>query len=139
MDEARSEPICMAEEGVWYHGSPLPLETLRAGSTVTPIPELARAFAHKPSRVGISIREADGERTVTIEHNGRQEGFLYRVGVADPSADLRQHPTSRLAPGEEMLATRDLPLEPLGALPLDRDYGERLLPEGGTLVLRTAG
>ena len=39
----------------------------------------------------------------------------------DPARDLTQHPTSLFAPGEEMLATRDLPLEFICELPMDRE------------------
>ena len=35
----------------WYHGSPLQLKRLRAGSTITQDRDLARVFSHKPSLV----------------------------------------------------------------------------------------
>jgi hypothetical protein len=105
----------------WYHGSPKAIDELRAGSTVTPIPQLARAFAHRPGRLDINIRENDEthRRTVTIEHDGKSAGFLYEVAVADPARDLRPHPESTLAPGEEMLTTRPLPLRMLESLRAD--------------------
>jgi len=75
----------------WYHGSPVRLDTLAAGST-------------------------DWWRVV-IEHDGRQDGFLYEVEVADPEADLRPHPESTMAPGDEMLTTRELMVRLMEELP----------------------
>ncbi len=116
--ERTAPPIRLSPSPRWYHGSPHELQSLRAGSTVTPILELAEAFAHRPDRVNINIRENDQEpsRTIIIEHNGRQAGFVYEVHVDDPSADLRPHPESTMAPGEEMIGTRDLPLSLLTAV-----------------------
>jgi len=57
-------PLVLGPHTTWYHGSPLKLETLAEGSTVTPAIELAKAFSHKPSRVGINVRESDTERAV---------------------------------------------------------------------------
>ena len=56
----------------WYHGTPLQLETLRSGSTITQDRHLAEVFSHKPSIVSV---QDDG----TIRHNGTQPGLLYRV------------------------------------------------------------
>lgn len=102
--EHSAPPMQVAPPARWYHGSSRALDTLREGSAVTPILELARAFAHRPSRVDINIREEDmaPSRSVVIEHDGTQGGFLYEVTVADPAADLRPHPESTMAPGEEM-------------------------------------
>jgi hypothetical protein len=85
----------------WYHGSPLTLSVLRAGSTVTQDRGLARVFSHRPTIVCI---EDDGR----IRHSGQQPGILYRlVGpLADP--DLVPHPNSTMADGLEWLTTRDL-------------------------------
>jgi SAM-dependent methyltransferase len=117
----------------WYHGSPKALDVLAAGSTVTPIPELARAFAHRPGRVDIKIHERGEEeirRTVEIEHNGQREGFLYEVEVTDEATDLRPHPESTMSPGEEMLTTRDLPLRCLAVIPADESVRQEF--EDGT-------
>ncbi len=115
-----AEPLVTQRSHVeWFHGSPQRLEVLRAGSTVTPVVELARAFSHKPTLLAFDVAERDDQRTATIEHNGTAHGHLHRVVVADPAADLRQHPTSAFAPGEEMLTTRDLPLEFLAEVPVE--------------------
>lgn len=106
----------------WFHGSPKRLTLLKAGSTVTPIPALARAFSHKPSELKIELRETDGRQRVRITHNGTQAGHLHRVVVEDPAADLRQHPGSTAALGEEMLTTRDLRVEWLQEVPLATTY-----------------
>ena len=122
----RSPPLIEGTHTDWYHGSPLRLRVVSAGSTVTPVIELAKAFAHKPTQVSIEVRENDEkghvELSVTIEHNGQRDAYLYKVLVAKPERDLHQHPGSRLACGEEMLATRDLSLEFIEELPLSRIY-----------------
>ncbi len=111
-------PMMLEPHTVWFHGSPFRLAILRAGSTVTPVMDLARAFAHKPANVSMTIRERDGERTVIIDHDGKLDGYLYKVLVEDPREDMQQHPGSGLALGEEMLTTRDLPVEFIEELPL---------------------
>jgi hypothetical protein len=97
-----SEPV-----RVWYHGSPYRLAVLRAGSTVTPDPQLARVFSHKPTLVSI---EDDG----TIRHDGSAPGYLYRVAEVVTGADLCPHPCSTMGKGMEWLTTRDLALELVG-------------------------
>jgi len=63
----------MAElPAVWFHGSPAELTELRVESAVTPERALAEAFSHKPTLVST---DAAG----TIRHNGRADGYLYRV------------------------------------------------------------
>jgi len=116
-----TEPILYRPPREWFHGSPLRLEFVQEGSTVTPIIELARVFAHKPARVELNTEEHGITRTTTITHNGQFDGYLYRVLVENPEADLRQHPTSAFAPGEEMLVTRDIALEFLGELPMSAE------------------
>lgn len=88
----------------WYHGSPLKLETLRQGSTVTQWRELAEAFSHKPQLLCID----DGGN---ILHSGTQPGYLYvideeiQIGV-----DVFQHPRSSMEKGLEFLTARPLRL-----------------------------
>ena len=103
----------------WYHGSPRRLDRLAAGSTVTPVMELASAFSHKPRRLEFEIAEGDNRRRAEIRHDGTQPGYLFEVVVEDPEADLRQHPGSRLASGEELLTTRELALRFLRELPVE--------------------
>jgi GNAT superfamily N-acetyltransferase len=112
-------PMRLAPTGRWYHGSSIRLDVLKAGSTVTPVPELARAFAHRPSRVEIRVHENDetNTRRLEIEGNGRRGGYLYEVEVADPQVDLEPLPGSTMAPGDEMLTTRDLPVRLIEELP----------------------
>jgi hypothetical protein len=94
----------------WFHGSPLRLEVLLSGSTITPFLDLARVFSHKPSVV--SLDEQGPE--LRIRHNGVRPGFLYRVlGV---SADaVYPHPRSSMPAGFEWLTREDLRLELVGA------------------------
>lgn len=116
-DEERAPTIRVRVSHRWFHGSPLRLEHVAAGSTVTPVIELAKAFSHKPSRLETRVEERDGRRIATVTQNGTRDGFLYEVIVTDPAADLRHHPTSRMALGEEMLVTRDLPLRYVEQVP----------------------
>ncbi|MCU0521645.1 MAG: beta-galactosidase trimerization domain-containing protein [Anaerolineae bacterium] len=98
----------------WYHGSPLMLEVLRAGSTITHVRDLARVFSHKPPLVSIS----DNGK---IQHNGTQPGYLYEV--ADPVAadDVYPHPRTTMRPGDEWLTNRDLKLRLVEATELRPD------------------
>jgi len=118
-EEELAAPMLLGPHTAWYHRSPQRLQTLLKGSTVTPVVELARAFSHKPASVNINIRENESGRTVTIEHDGKKHGYLYKALVDDPGKGLTPHPESSCAPGEEMLTTRDLPLRFIEEVPLD--------------------
>ena len=117
-EKEQAPPITLKPHSEWYHGSPERLQILATGSTITPVVELARAFAHKPTNVNVQIRENESGRTVTIDHDGQLDGYLYRVVVNDPAKNLRPHPESMSAPGEEVLTTRELPVEFLEELPI---------------------
>ena len=123
-EDEHAPPLFVGEHKNWYHGSPLRLDVLQSGSTVTPIPSYAKAMAHKPTRLDVDMRvnTETGERRVVFSQNGHRDGFFYRVLVEAPSRDLRQHPGSKGAPGEEVLTTRDLPLEFLEELPVRAQY-----------------
>jgi hypothetical protein len=82
--------------------------------------ELAMAFSHNPGSVSIETWTTGTGRKYRIKHNGTQDGYLYRVMVDQPNSDLEQHPDSTLASGEEMLTTRELELELLRDLPIER-------------------
>lgn len=85
----------------WYHGSPLVLEVLQVGSTITQWRDLARVFSHKPPVVSISDI---GE----IQHNGKQQGFLYEIAEPVAPADVDAHPRTTMRPGDEWLTRREL-------------------------------
>lgn len=90
----------------YYHGSPLKLKVVRAGSTITQDKDLARVFSHKPSMVSQGDSET-GQRT--IRHTGTTPGYLYQVeGIT--ADDIYPHPTTTMAPGQEWLTRRDLTL-----------------------------
>ena len=93
-------PRCQEE---WYHGSPLRIDILLSGSTITRQRHLAEVFAVKPTLVCI---EDDG----SLRHNGHQSGWLYRLAAPLNPADLVPHPRSSMPPGFEWLTTRPLPL-----------------------------
>lgn len=114
----------------WFHGNPERIETLPVGATVTPIAALARAFAHKPGKVEFNVAFGeDGAQTVTIRHTGARPGFLYRVQVADPVAQLEPRPKSPMAEGEEMLARVELALELIEELPPQPSYSYTERPD----------
>jgi hypothetical protein len=85
----------------WYHGSPLILEELLVGSTITQDKELARIFSHKPT---IVAKDEAGQ----VFHNGKLNGHLYIVDEPITSEDVYPHPNSTMGPGEEWLITRQL-------------------------------
>ncbi len=89
--------------GPWYHGSPLPLQALRQGSTITQDRELARVFSHKPGLVSL---DDDG----AILHDGVLPGYLYEIAETVLPQDLTAHPFSSMDFGKEWLTNRELPL-----------------------------
>ena len=113
----------MSEEqgwGTWYHGSPLVLNTLREGSTVTRIRALAEAFSHKPAILSISD---DGR----IRHTGEQPGYLYRVAEEVGHDAVRPIAGSTMPAGYEWHTTRPLRLDLIGTVPIGPE--EILTPE----------
>lgn len=107
----------------WYHGSPLRLHVLLAGSTITQDIVLARAFSHKPRLVSI-----DDETTpMRIRHNGTLPGLLYTIAEPVSAADVYPHPNSTMPPGLEWLTRRPLHLALVGAV--DIEPGELLSQE----------
>lgn len=96
---------------IWFHGTPLALEVLAEGSTVTRWRALAEAFSHKPAVLCI---EDDG----SILHNGSLSGHLYRIAEAvEIGRDLYRHPRTTMDEGLEFLTTRPLRLEYLCDVP----------------------
>ena len=95
----------------WYHGSPLRLTSLRAGSTITQDRELARVFSHKPPLVVQDIDDAGNRR---IKHAGRQPGLLYRIAEELQPGDVYPHPQTTMAPGQEWVTTRELRVQLIG-------------------------
>lgn len=91
----------------WYHGSPLKLDRLRAGSTMTQWRDLARVFSHRPAVVSIS----DDRH---IQHNGTLPGYLYEIAEPVGPEDVRPHPHTTMEPGDEWLTSRDLSLRLMG-------------------------
>jgi hypothetical protein len=87
----------------WYHGSPLKLDVLRAGSTMTQWRDLARVFSHKPAVVSIADDRA-------LQHNGTQQGYLYEIAEPVGVEDVSPHPRTTMEPGDEWITSRDLRL-----------------------------
>ena len=85
IDDGKGKPIDEPESQIWYHGSPLLIEILATGSSITRNRELAIAFSHKPSQLGVAD---DG----TIDHDGKQNGYLYEVAEPVSLEDIYVHP-----------------------------------------------
>ena len=97
-------PIDMSKP--WFHGSPLELDVLREGSTITQWKELAEAFAKKPKL--LSYRKINGK----IFHTGFKKGYLYVID--EPlliDIDIYQHPKSSMDKGVEFLTKRPIKLK----------------------------
>ena len=110
----------MTESETWYHGSPLQLTILRAGSTITRDRDVARVFSHKPPQVSLSD---DG----TIQHTGTTPGYLYRIAEPVAPGDVTPHPRTTMPPGLEWLTRRDLRLALIGPTEVRKE--ERLTEE----------
>ena len=91
----------------WYHGSPLELTSIRAGSTITQDRDLARVFSHKPPIVSL---DDDG----SLRHTGTTSGYLYRVAEPVGAEDVYPHPHSSMPPGAEWLTRRALRVALIG-------------------------
>jgi hypothetical protein len=104
----------------WYHGSPLVLELLREGSTITQDEELARAFSHKPAVLALEddtqLLQAGARR---IRHNGTLPGLLYIIDEPVSAGDVYPHPQTSMTPGLEWLTRRSLRLRLLGPVPVN--------------------
>lgn len=100
------------DDGAWFHGSPLELDTLAAGSTVTRCRAVAEAFSHQPTMVSIE----DSARPVRVSHNGGLAGYLYVVDEPVSEGDLHPHPRSS-SPGCEWITDRPLRLRLIAVLP----------------------
>ena len=94
----------------WYHGSPLQLDELLEGSTITQRMDLARIFSHKPAIVSI---DDDGPEW-RLRHNGVLPGYLYRIAEPVTPDDVYPHPHTSMPPGAEWLIRRPLRVELIG-------------------------
>jgi len=91
------------EEETWFHGSPLDLETLRKGSSITRIEKLAQAFSSEPGIVSVSDNDE-------IRHNGKSKGRVYKVSDKVTSDDIYEHPGSSIK-GWEWITKKEFKLE----------------------------
>ena len=98
------------DQGKWFHGSPLILETLDVGSTITPDRDLARVFSHKPSMVS---QEFEGLRRV-LKHTGQLTGYLYQIDEKVRLDEIEPHPHTTMGYGQEWLTRRAFKLRLLG-------------------------
>ncbi len=99
----------------WYHGSPAKLKVLKAGSSITPFIEIAKAYSHKPEHLELSVIENTEKELIHVEvkHDGDRPGFIYQVMITD-KRKLRK-PDENLGPlGEEMVTTQETTLRLMG-------------------------
>ena len=95
-------------DGVWYHGSNVRFDILREGSTITQWRELAEAFSHKPTMLGI---EDEG----SIWHNGKEKGWLYVIDEpVEIDGDVYPHPRTTMEENAEWLTKRPLKVRLIG-------------------------
>lgn len=113
----------------WYHGSPLELETLLTGSTITQDRGLARIFSHKPTVVCWFIQGDVQQR----KHSGKQPGYLYQIAEEIGAEDVYPHPNSSMEPGLEWLTKREIKLALIGPT---RIQEEETLTEEETAKLK---
>jgi len=100
----------------WYHGSPLVLNELAVGSTITTWKELAIAFSHKPAT--LEYNEVGG----SIKHNGSASGFLYIIDEPiTEGTDIYRHPNTSMDDGVEWLTKRPLKLKLIGTVCAGQD------------------
>ena len=96
----------------WYHGSPLKLEVLKSGGSVTRNRDIACAFSHRPTCVEMCD---DG----VIRHNGTENGYLYVVDEpVVPDADIQPHSACLDDDPWEWVTTRELKLRLVESLPV---------------------
>ncbi len=106
--------MSMKKQQVWFHGSPLQLEVLQKGSTITQIEKLAQVFSCKPRIVSVSD---DGE----IRHDGKSAGRVYRVTDRVHPDDIYEHPRSSMNEGWEYITKKEFKLRFLYEVSPDPD------------------
>lgn len=92
---------------IYYHGSPVVMELLTKGSSITRNKTLAEAFSHKPSKLEVT---SDGQ----IHHNGLLKGYLYQVDECFSPEEIYIHEACQEEDPWEWVTTRDLKLKLIG-------------------------
>lgn len=93
------------DEGIYYHGSPYKIDTLKEGFDFTPFKELAISFGSKPSHISIN----DGK----VSHDGiKYPVYLYQIDeTVEINKDFINHPNSAFDEGMEFRSKRNLKLK----------------------------
>ena len=115
------------KQATWFHGSPLELEALRKGSSITQMEKLAQAFSTKPSIISVSD---DGK----IKHSGKRNGRVYSVTGKVTTDDIYEHPRSTMK-GWEWITKKEFNIEFLYEYDISR-YPEDILSEDEIRELR---
>ena len=96
--------MTLENQSTWFHGSPLNLEKLGKGSSITQIEKLAQAFSTKPTIVSVSD---DG----SIRHNGKEKGYIYQIIDTVTPDDIYKHPKTTMDEGWEWITRKEFRLE----------------------------
>lgn len=96
--------MALKNQSVWFHGSPVKLEKLCKGSSITHLEKLARAFSTKPTIVSVSD---DG----SIRHNGKEKGYIYQIIDMVTPDDIYKHPATTMDEDWEWITRKDLRLK----------------------------
>jgi hypothetical protein len=115
------------KDKAWFHGSPIKIDVLKPGSTITRDQHLAEVFSHKPTFVLVSD---DGQ----IQHNGSMPGFLYVIDEQVHVEDIYPHPATSMQPGQEWLTRREFKLKLVG--PVAVLASEIITPEEISQILQ---
>lgn len=118
--------MSLENQSTWFHGSPLRLEKLCKGSSITQLENLARVFSSKPTIVSVAD---DG----SIRHNGKEKGYIYRIIDTVTPDDIYKHPKTTMNESWEWITRKDFRLEFLYEY---ESMPESILSEGEIIALR---
>jgi len=107
----------------WYHGSPAKLTHLKAGSSITPFSEIAKAYSHKPKHLELSVLDDAENELIHVEviHDGTKPGFVYQVMITDNN-EMKKPEENQGPLGEEMVTTQDVTLRLIGETEVRHTY-----------------
>jgi hypothetical protein len=103
--EGKSElSTSLKKQGTWFHGSPLELEILQKGSSITQIEKMAQVFSTRPDMISVSD---EGK----VKHNGKLTGRVYKIAGRVAANDIYKHPRSSWKKGWEWITKKEFRLK----------------------------
>jgi len=96
--------LCYKNSRTWYHGSPLEIDFLKIGSSITKNKNLAMAFSYKPTQLSV-------DNNGNITHNGTKKGILYRITEEIGLNDIEKHSACSTEDPWEYITKRELKIE----------------------------